>query len=332
MSGHGGRIVLRLRGRGDSGQELASGKIAFIGKEPGMRLLEALRPSSIRKDIRLLLEAANPQKLFGRYLRYQRYLQYCYNERELILEAKKEPGLVRHALGNRDLLNKVMLDPEYVKTALEWKAYMLGCLCYRSALEPFLYGRQCLEKMNLDEGSLYIEEERELVREAVLQANAFSGPIIEIGTLFGYTTALMAQWKDANKKIVSVDNYCWNPWQLSPTAHKMFTNRFLGYLIHRGEVETIDMDKDAFYESYRGPSPSLVFLDADHSYEQTLKDIKWARRIGAKIIAGHDYCDVFGVVRAVEEAGGRCAGAATVWVLNGSAWQPRAASTLRSAA
>ena len=122
------------------------------------------------------------------------------------------------------------------------------------------------------------------------------------------------------KKIVTVDNYCWNPWNLPPSSHKLFTSRLLGCLVHRREVEIVDMDKNAFYENYRGPSPSLVFLDANHSYEETRKDIEWARRIGAKIIAGHDYCDVFGVPRAVEEAGGRIASADSVWVLNGSAW------------
>ncbi|HEV8061762.1 MAG TPA: class I SAM-dependent methyltransferase [Gemmataceae bacterium] len=297
-----------------------------------MRLLEALSLSSIRKDIRRLLDVANPQKLFRRCLSYQRYLQYCYNERALIHEVEKEQDLVKHTLGNRELVHKVMIDPGYVKTALEWKHYFLGCLCYRSALEPFLYGRHSLEKMNVDEGSLYLEDERELVREVVLQANALEGPIIEVGTLFGYTTSWMAQWKNADKKIVSVDNYCWNPWNVSPDSHRLFTKRILGYLIHRGEVELVDMDKNAFYESYRGPSPSMVFLDANHTYEETRKDIEWAQRIGAKIIAGHDYFKVFGVVRAVDEAGGRCAGASGVWVLNGSDWQQGAGLPLRPAA
>ncbi len=221
---------------------------------------------------------------------------------------------------------------EFVKTALKWEPFIEGCLTYRSVLEPFLYGRHCLQKMNVDEGSLYLEDERELVREAVLQANALPGPIVEVGTLFGYTTSWMAQWKHADKKIVSVDNYCWNPWNVSPDSHRMFTKRVLEYLIHRGEVELVDMDKGAFYESYRGPSPSMVFLDANHTYEETAKDIAWARRVGAKIIAGHDYFKVFGVVRAVEEAGGRCAGASGVWVLNGSAWQPGLGLPLRPAA
>jgi hypothetical protein len=297
-----------------------------------MRLLESLSSSSIRKDIRPLIDAANPKKLMSRCLRGYRYLKGCFSERALIQEVMSEQNLVKHTLGNRELMHLVLRELAFVKTALDRKAFIEGCLGYRSALEPFLHARYSLAKMNVQEGSLYIESERELVREAVLQANALEGPIIEVGTLFGSTTAWMAQWKKADKKIVTVDNYCWNPWNLSPEAHRMFTSRFLEYLIHRGEVEMVDMDKNAFYESYRGPSPSLVFLDANHTYEETRKDIEWARRIGAKIIAGHDYCDVFGVVRAVDEAGGRCAGAATVWVLNGSTWKPGVQSSLRPAA
>jgi Methyltransferase domain len=332
VSGHGGRILLRRLGRGGTGQETASGKMPFSGKESGMRFLEALSPSSIRKDFGLLLDAANPQKLFRQCVRYSRYLKYCYDERELIKLVKNDRDFVKQAFGNRELIQKVTQDPQYLKTALESKQFIQGCLGQKPALEMFLFCRQSLEKMNVQEGSLYLERERDLVREAVLQANELAGPIIEIGTLFGSTTAWMAQWKNPDKKIVTVDNYCWNPWNLSPVAHKMFTHRFLEYLVHRGEVEQVDMDKDAFYESYRGPSPSMVFLDANHTYEETRKDIAWARRIGAKIIAGHDYVDVFGVVRAVDEAGGCCALAETVWVLNGSTWKHGVGVPSRAAA
>jgi hypothetical protein len=297
-----------------------------------MRRLETPSSSTTGKEHSSWLDRAGPSIFFKRCVRWLRNLKYCYTERVLIHEVMKEKGLMKHALGNRDLVRRALNEQEFVQYALDSKQFLQDCIIYRSALEPFLYGRHCLQKMNVDEGSLYLEDERELVREAVLQANSLPGPIIEVGTLFGYTTSWMAQWKRVDKKIISVDNYCWNPWNVSPDSHRMFTRRVLGYLIHRGEVELIDMDKNAFFESYRGPSPSLVFLDANHSYEETAKDIAWAKRIGAKIIAGHDYVSVFGVVRAVEEAGGRRAGASSVWVLNGSAWKPSAEVTLRLSA
>jgi hypothetical protein len=297
-----------------------------------MRFREALTSSNIRKSLRRVLEVADRHEFLRSALWFPRHLKYCFKEHALINEVRNEPNLVKAALGNRELVRQALLYPEFVTSALEFGNYVQCCLGYRSALEPFINARQNLEKMNVNEGSLYIDAERELLREAVLQANELPGPIVEIGTLYGYTTGWMAQWKKADKKIVTVDNYCWNPWGLSSESHKLFTARFLEYLVHRGEVEMVDMDKGAFYESYRGPAPSRGFLDADHGYEQTRKDIQWARSIGAKIISGHDYCDVFGVVRAVEEAGGRCAGAASLWVLNGSAWERRKEYSLPLAA
>ena len=45
---------------------------------------------------------------------------------------------------------------------------------------------------------------------------------------------------------------------------------------------------------------SMVFIDADHSYEGVLSDIKFAKSINAKIICGDDY-SFEGVKRAVDE-------------------------------
>jgi hypothetical protein len=65
------------------------------------------------------------------------------------------------------------------------------------------------------------------------------------------------------------------------------------------------MDKEEFYRTYEGGTPGLVFLDANHGYESTKRDIDWARDSGAGLICGHDYSPSFpGVVRAVKECGG----------------------------
>jgi hypothetical protein len=76
------------------------------------------------------------------------------------------------------------------------------------------------------------------------------------------------------------------------------------------------MDKNEFFAGYRGAAPAMVFLDAVHDYEETKKDIQWARSVGAKIISGHDYCKEFpGVKQAVDEFGGPRQSAGTVWRL-----------------
>jgi hypothetical protein len=90
----------------------------------------------------------------------------------------------------------------------------------------------------------------------------------------------------------------------------------LHYLVETGHVERVRMDKSEFYRTYRGPRPAMVFLDAIHDYEGTKEDIAWARRYGAGIIAGHDYCDAFpGVRQIVDESGGPRELGGTVWVL-----------------
>jgi len=155
-----------------------------------------------------------------------------------------------------------------------------------------------------------------LLRELVRESSRFDGPIIEIGTLLGITATEMALAKAPHQQIKTVDLYCWNPWGLSPDVHAALAEQVLYYLIEKGDVEMIRADKNEYYRSYNSPAPAMVFLDAMHDYEETKRDIEWAKRVGAKIISGHDYCDDFpGVVQAVDEFGGARRIGGTVWVL-----------------
>lgn len=160
------------------------------------------------------------------------------------------------------------------------------------------------------------EDELPLLRELVEESNRLEGPIVEIGTLLGLTTTKMALWKSPGKRIITVDKYCWNPWGLSRQAHQALAGHVLHYLVHAGQVQQVAVDKAAFYATYRGPAPSLVFLDAVHDYVQTKADIAWARQVRAGVVCGHDYSEEFpGVVRAVDEAGGPRRLGGTVWAL-----------------
>jgi hypothetical protein len=144
-----------------------------------------------------------------------------------------------------------------------------------------------------------------LLSQLVTLSQKHAGPIIEIGTLFGHTATYCALCKAPTQKIITVDNYGWNPWGLSPESHYELTSLFLHFLVQTGHVEQVKMDKNLFYATYRGPAPSLVFFDAIHSYEETKKDIEWALSVGAPLIAGHDYIDRYpGVQRVVHEFGG----------------------------
>jgi hypothetical protein len=229
-------------------------------------------------------------------------------------------------LGKRALVERCLTNERLFECLVQDPVFLEQCLANQGYFEVFLGSRQDLQAFAIDEGTLIFDVERELVREAVQKSNLIPGPIIEVGTLFGFTTTRMAVAAKPNKKIITVDNYCWNRWGLSPDVHRRLTRRFLAYLIDTGGVEVVDMDKNAFFDRYQGDRPSFVFLDAVHTYEETRKDIEWAKRVGAAIIAGHDYSDAFeGVGRAVEEAGGVCRRAGAVWVLKTPYWEPAGA-------
>lgn len=154
------------------------------------------------------------------------------------------------------------------------------------------------------------------VQRLVRESRQYPGPIIEIGTLLGVTTTHMALAKAPEQKIITVDIYCWNPWGVTPEIHEAHAKQQLHYLVETGHVERVRMDKDEFFAKYRGPAPAMVFLDAMHDYENTKLDIEWAQRVGAKIISGHDYCDLHpGVIQIVDELGGPRELGGSVWVL-----------------
>lgn len=158
-------------------------------------------------------------------------------------------------------------------------------------------------------------EEARLLSELARRAEG-PGPIIEIGTLFGWSTRVIGLAKPAAVPFITVDNYSWNPLGLTPEEHEWVTKRILSGLCISG-LEVVAADKREFYAAYNRPAPSLAFLDAGHTYEATLEDIQFARRVGARTICGHDYNerDWPGVVQAVRESGGPSQCVGTLWVL-----------------
>ncbi len=160
------------------------------------------------------------------------------------------------------------------------------------------------------------ETEWKLLRPLVEESSQYPGPIIEIGVLAGRTTQQIAALKSPQQKILAVDNFCWNPWWLTPDEQWELVTHSLHYLVLTQHVEVLRTDKNEFFESYSGPPPSLVFLDAMHSYEETKKDIEWSLKVGAQIISGHDYGAEFpGVMKIVDEMGGPHQLSGSVWRL-----------------
>lgn len=143
------------------------------------------------------------------------------------------------------------------------------------------------------------------------------GPIIEVGTLFGWSTLVIALHKSKDRELITVDDFSWNPFGLSPDIHFHLTKRILSEAINDFNVKLVRMSKDDFYSNYDGMAPTLVFFDAMHTYEATKADILWARSVDTGTICGHDYdrenCP--GVVKAVDEFGGPKVLVKTLWVL-----------------
>jgi hypothetical protein len=107
----------------------------------------------------------------------------------------------------------------------------------RVAFNEFLFDRKYFtDTSSADKGNVQ-DSELPLLQELVEKANALPGPIIEIGTLFGFTTQRIARWKDPAKKLITVDNYCWNPFGFSQDDHFRFTSKILWYCTQCGHIE-----------------------------------------------------------------------------------------------
>jgi predicted O-methyltransferase YrrM len=152
-------------------------------------------------------------------------------------------------------------------------------------------------------GQIHLDEARFL--GDLVAGLSSEGPIVEIGTLFGFSTRVMVLRKSPGRELITVDDYSWNPLGLPADVHRRCTADALAEAVREHNVRIVCRDKADFYADYSDGPPSLVFLDAVHSYEQTRADLAWARRIGASVICAHDYGPAHpGVRQAVDEAGG----------------------------
>lgn len=163
-------------------------------------------------------------------------------------------------------------------------------------------------------GQISIEEARFLI-ELVKRSDP-SRPIIEVGTLYGFSTLIICLAKNPQQKLYSVDNFSWNSLGISPLVHFYATQKRLQECIENYGVNLIYKAAHEFYASYMDANPALFFCDADHTYEAVKADISWARAVGASIVCGDDYApEHTGVSRAVDEFGGPRELRGGLWVL-----------------
>ena len=159
------------------------------------------------------------------------------------------------------------------------------------------------QALGVANASITLEEARCLGRW--VRALEGDGPVIEIGTFYGWSASVMALCKAPERPLITVDNYAWTPLGLAPREKQHLTSRLLREATESLQVEIVAMDKDRYYAAYDGPPPAMVFVDAIHTYEQTKIDIEWAQKAGARMICGHDYSAQWpGVMQIVDELGG----------------------------
>ncbi|MBC6994999.1 class I SAM-dependent methyltransferase [Neolewinella lacunae] len=172
----------------------------------------------------------------------------------------------------------------------------------RGLVQSYFFFQEHTDKSSY--GSISEEDERGIER-AIALAAPHAGPIIEVGTLFGHTTNLLAARKATDKALIAIENYAWNPFALPQEAHRLFLHRTLRYVREHANVSIYEDDAASFYRANASLRPSLIFIDAEHDYASVKRDIDWALSVNCPVIAGHDYLPIHpGVCRAVEEAFG----------------------------
>ena len=121
---------------------------------------------------------------------------------------------------------------------------------------------------------------------------------VEIGTLFGFTARAIA--RQTGVRVVAVDNFCWNPFGLSPEHHEAFARKVLED--SGGELVRADSRQFLADAPLGDPSSAMVFLDGDHSYAGVRAELELLKGRGIAVAAGHDFGRAgFGVTRAVRE-------------------------------
>lgn len=142
---------------------------------------------------------------------------------------------------------------------------------FQELIHNFLFFRENREQSIW--GSISKEDEKG-IEKAIGYANEFEGPIVEIGVLFGHTTQLIANLKPKRKELIAVESFEWNPFSMDKRSHEIFTYRSLRYCVENCHTRIFNGNNKEFYESYEGDTPNLIFIDAGHSYEDVLYDIK----------------------------------------------------------
>jgi predicted O-methyltransferase YrrM len=116
----------------------------------------------------------------------------------------------------------------------------------------------------------------------------------EIGVCNGVTSELYAQEIPNIKKIYAVDNYPsfvdWDGTRVTEERQAVTMRRCKERLSKYSNVEFVYSSSEEFASKIEDDSLDFVFIDGDHSYEATLKDLQnyWPKVKSGGVFAGHD--------------------------------------------
>jgi len=152
--------------------------------------------------------------------------------------------------------------------------------------------------------------------------------VVEVGSWKGRST-INAAWHRPTLRLIAVDTFAGseseqetNHAEALSTDDRVF-RRFLRNVAasRTSNVSVLRMRSEEAAALFQDGSVDLVFIDADHEYEDVNRDLAcWQRTIRAGgWIAGHDYQQENGVARAVreytDEASLMLYGNSTVWAV-----------------
>lgn len=127
------------------------------------------------------------------------------------------------------------------------------------------------------------DNERELLSQLAKEVPN-SGRILEIGCLYGGTTAVLAK-SNPDVLVTSMDNFSWTPEGYPEATIERFLDNMKS--ISAENVSVIKGDSTELWKDWSLPI-DLLWIDGGHSYSYVYSDLTHFGKF-AKVIALHDY-------------------------------------------
>jgi predicted O-methyltransferase YrrM len=126
--------------------------------------------------------------------------------------------------------------------------------------------------------------ERQLLAR-LAQAVPAGGLIVEIGTMYGGTTAALAL-AAPQARLITIDNFSWHPPDDQPSSKELVARNMAALGIEN--VTIIEGDSRHVGKKWPGEPIALLWVDGGHEYAEAKADLDNFGK-HAEVIAVHDY-------------------------------------------